>query len=103
MKLESLGIPLNFIDRIYRALYTHSVGFYQLLIECSIFLEKDKRADLLINIWRVFQILLQYSCPTDFKMITAHMEKKRLDDVNKLEAVIKEMNDLAGKKEQIVV
>ena len=32
-------------------------------------------------------------------MITAHMEKKRLEELGKLEDIIAEMNALAGRKE----
>lgn len=57
------------VDRIYRALYVHSVGMFHLLKEVTGRLGDGKEA-LLSDIWRVFQILLEYSCQAEYKMIT---------------------------------
>lgn len=98
LHLERMGMSLEFIDRVYRALFTHSVGFFQLLKEGTKEISEGK-ATVISNLWQVFQLLLQYACPTDFKMVTTVMEEKHQVKVSSLEGIIQEINANAGKKD----
>ena len=60
-------IPQEIITRIYRALFVYSVGFHELLKNC---LEHtNKNYEINTNIWKVFLVLLEYCCRSDYKML----------------------------------
>ena len=86
----NLGIGTKTVDRIYQALYVHSVGMFHLLKEVTGRLKEGKEA-VLSDIWRVFQILLEYSCRTEYQMIT----QKLIDDHEvETKALNKQIEDL---------
>lgn len=61
------GLPTELVDRIYRALFVYSVGFYELIKKA---LEHTKgRFTVVTSIWKVFSILLEYCCRTDYRML----------------------------------
>lgn len=66
------------VDRIYRALFTNSVGFFNLLKDCTQNISEGK-ASIQSNIWRVYQVLLEYACQTDYKLITQEIEEGHLN------------------------
>lgn len=72
LELGRLGIGEDVIDSIYRSLYVNSVGFYTKLEEYAKHIKEDKML-LKIRIWNVFNVLLQYACETEFKMITTRI------------------------------
>lgn len=71
------------INRLYRALYVYSVGFYQLIKEplegC-----KNKNATA-TALWKVYSVLLQYVCKTQYSMVVANLTKAYRQDVTRLE------------------
>jgi hypothetical protein len=69
IQLTNQGVSLQMVDRIYRSLFTNSVGFFNLLKDATEGIN-DGRSTIQSNIWRVFQILLEFACPTDYKLIT---------------------------------
>ena len=67
IELTNLGIPNDFVNRIYRCLFVYSVGFYEMInrvIEHS-----GQKYSLITRIWKVFAILIEYCCTTDYKMM----------------------------------
>jgi ABC-type phosphate/phosphonate transport system ATPase subunit len=61
------GLDEPTIDRVYRALFVYSVGFYELIDKC---LEHtNKKYTIIVSIWKVFSILLEYCCRTDYRMM----------------------------------
>lgn len=65
--LQKEGIPGDAIDRIYRAMFVYSVGWYELLKKC---LEhSNNKYTVIANMWKVFSILLEYCCRQDYKML----------------------------------
>jgi len=61
------GIPNDSVDRIYRALFVYSVGWYELLKKC---LEHTgKKYTIITALWKVFSILLEYCCRSDYRML----------------------------------
>lgn len=63
--LNLQGMSTESTDRLYKALYVHSTGFFELINELSKNVEQGRQA-LRANIWRVFQILLECACKTDY-------------------------------------
>lgn len=78
------GIPTETVDRVYRALFVYSVGFYELVKRC---LEHtNKKYTIITNIWKVFAILLEYCCRTDYRMLIAEISKENKAELDKLDA-----------------
>ena len=77
MSFLNAGVANETTDRIYRALFVYSVGFHELLkksLEHS-----SNRFTLVTNIWKVFSILLEYCCRTDYlQMISEVSVEHRL-------------------------
>lgn len=51
-KLVTYGLPNEMIDRIYRALFVYSVGFYQLIKDQLKHTKKNFK--VITDIWKVF-------------------------------------------------
>lgn len=64
--LEDAGLSSQLVDRLYRALFVYSVGFYELINKC---LEHtaNRKYTIIVSIWKVFAILLEYCCRTDYR------------------------------------
>ena len=58
---------MNVVDRIYRGLFVYSIGFYEMLHK-SLDHAKNKYT-LLSSIWKVYSILLEYCCKSNYKML----------------------------------
>lgn len=83
MSFSAQGIPNELVDRVYRALFVYSVGFYELLKRC---LEHtEKKFMIITNIWKVFAILLEYCCRTDYRMLISEVGKEYKIELEKLE------------------
>jgi hypothetical protein len=67
MAFSSAGIPSELVDRVYRALFVYSVGFYELISKCL--QHTDRKFTIITNVWKVFSILLEYCCRTDYMML----------------------------------
>ena len=84
MSLSNHGIPNDLGDRVYRALFVYSVGFYELLKRC---LEHtEKKYTIITNIWKVFSILLEYCCRTDYRMLISEISKEHKSELDKLDS-----------------
>lgn len=69
LHLNSLNVDVGLIDRIYRGLFVYSIGFYEMLNK-SLMHAKNKYT-LLSNIWKVYSILLEYCCKSNYQMMIA--------------------------------
>lgn len=83
MVLSNAGIPNDLIDRVYRALFVYSVGFYELIKRCM--QHTEKKYTIITNIWKVFAILLEYCCRTDYRMLISEIAKEQKAELDKLE------------------
>jgi hypothetical protein len=83
MAFSSAGIPTEVIDRVYRALFVYSVGFYELIKKCL--QHTDKKYTLITNVWKVFAILLEYCCRTDYRMLISEISKENKAEMEKME------------------
>jgi hypothetical protein len=64
MQLIGMGLPAESIERIYRGLFVHSFGFLEIVNTC---LEHSSNSSLMVTkVWKVFSVLLEYCCRTDY-------------------------------------
>lgn len=67
-KLTNEGnLSSDTIDRIYRCLFVYSIGFFELLKGAKL------SYNLMINVWKAFAVLLEYSCKSDYKLMIAEI------------------------------
>ena len=71
---ENAGLAPDVQERLYRALFVYSVGFYE-MINKSLTHIKDKFS-IVTAIWKVYTILLEYCCRTDYRMLISEISKK---------------------------
>jgi hypothetical protein len=62
------GIHNDDIDKVYRGLFVHSVGFFQTVQQLLKRTNENKHM-IIINIWKVFAILLEFCCRTDYRQM----------------------------------
>lgn len=75
--LAQAGVSNSDINRIYKALFVYSLGFYQLINKTMEHI--DGKYTYIAGVWKVFSILLEYCCKVDYcMMITAVQEEKRI-------------------------
>lgn len=74
------------INRLYRALYVYSLGFYELIKE-PLARCKEKKS-ISIAVWKVYSILLQYVCKTEYQTVVSQLTKAYQMDVLKLEEIM---------------
>lgn len=82
LMLQNSGIPNDMVDRIYRALFVYSVGFYELIKKCLD--HTEKKYTIITAIWRVFSILLEYCCRTDYRMLISEIEQGHEKKISEL-------------------
>jgi hypothetical protein len=83
LALTNAGIPNDMVDRIFRALFVYSVGFYELIKKCL--QHTEKKYSIITAIWKVYSILLEYCCKTDYRMLISEISKEHKDELDKLE------------------
>lgn len=83
LALTNSGIPNEMVDRIFRALFVYSVGFYELIKKCL--QHTEKKHSIITSIWKVFSILLEYCCKTDYRMLISEISKEHKEEIDKLE------------------
>ena len=75
--LAQAGVSNTDVNRIYKALFVYSLGFYQLINKTMEHI--DGKYTYIAGIWKVFAILLEYCCKVDYcMMITEVQEEKRI-------------------------
>ncbi len=62
--IQTIGLPVDLIHRIYRCLFVYSTGFYELIQEILNHIEY--KSDIIANIWKVFAILLEFCSRNEF-------------------------------------
>jgi hypothetical protein len=84
MALTIKGMPPAAVNRVYQSLFVYTVGFFELLQDCTRHLN-EANYTYQMKIWKVYMILLEYACKTDYSMITQQMEKEHQEQI---EAVV---------------
>lgn len=62
--LHSQSVPIEDIERIYRSLFVYSIGFYEMILKCT--QHAKNKYSILSSLWKVFQILLEYCCKSNY-------------------------------------
>ena len=84
MELTNSGIPNEFVDRIYRCLFVYSMGFYEMIYK--VIMHSNQKYSLITRVWKVFAVLLEYCCQTDYKMMIAQINVQHDGEMEKLRA-----------------
>ena len=71
------------IDRIYRGLFVYSIGFYEMLNK-ALSHAKNKYT-LLSSIWKVYSILLEYCCKSNYQMLIAEISAEHQQKLEEME------------------
>lgn len=82
--LLDAGMDHETVDRIYRALFVYSVGFYELIKKCLA--QTSKKYTIITKIWKVFSILLEYCCRTDYRMLISEISREHDAALEELKA-----------------
>lgn len=67
--LSMAGVEVTNIDRIFRGLFVYSIGFYEMLHKCLN--HAKNKYSLLSAIWKVYSVLLEYCCSSNYQMLIA--------------------------------
>ena len=101
--LNHKGLALEDIHRLYKSLYVHSIGFFNMMKEIT---KKIRigRENTRVNIWKVYQVLLEISSKTDYKMITQKMQEDNIKVINELnERVSLLVKENLVKEEKLII
>ena len=80
LTLMDSGVSKEDVTRIYRSLFVYSVGFFEFLKKI---LERSASSyAIIISIWKVYQILLEYSCKTDYRMLITELSDRHNAELN---------------------
>jgi hypothetical protein len=72
--LHSQGLEVKDIERIYRSLFVYSIGFYEMILKCVA--HAKNKYSILASLWKVFQILLEYCCKSNYQMLVAKITQE---------------------------
>ena len=81
--LHNAGIPIEDIDRLYRSLFVYSIGFYE-MIQKAVQHAKNKYS-VLSSLWKVFQILLEYCCKSNYQMMVAKISTEHSNRLEEMQ------------------
>ena len=99
-KLHGMGMNPDYIERIQRGLFVHSMGFYELVREAS---KTCKNAAMTtINIWTVFSKLLEACCHTDHKLLMMELTEGLTKEIEKTKEECAQRIESFGEKEAIM-
>ena len=98
MTLTKGGIPNESVNRIYRSLFVYSVGFYDLIVR---WIEHSEYNHTLVAaIWKVFAIMIEYWCKTDYTMLISSLAQEHKNELEKLNANFTEKCEKFNELEQ---
>ena len=97
---HNAGIDTDTIDRIYRSLFVYSVGFYELIKTCL--QHTQKKYSMITNIWKVFAILLEYCCRTDYRMLISEISKEHKAELEQLDKDYQKKSEEQANNEKVL-
>ena len=100
MQLQSAGIPIHDIDRVYRCLFVYSVGFYELIRD--LLEHTQKKYSMITAIWKVFAILLEYCCRTDYLMLISEISREHKGMLEKLDKDFQAKSEEQANNEKVL-
>lgn len=84
------------IDRIYRCLFVYTIGFFELLKSAKM------PYQLMINVWKAFSVLLEYSCQSDYKLMIAQITSEHEKDKQRIKDDFKEKIEMQQNEMRMV-
>ena len=84
MLFEKVGIAPDIQDRLYRGLFVYSVGFYEMINKSLSHI--PEKFSIITALWKVFTILLEYCCRTDYRMLISEISKNNDLRIAEIEA-----------------
>lgn len=81
--LHSQGMDPVDIERIYRSLFVYSLGFYDMILKCV--QHAKNKYSILASLWKVFQILLEYCCKSNYQMMIVKLGTEHKEELEKME------------------
>lgn len=82
MELTNHGVPNEVVDRIYRCLFVYSIGFYNLVNK--VIEHCPQKYYIICRIWKVFSVILEYCCLTDYKMMITRVLDEHAVELERL-------------------
>ena len=106
-KLLKIGYTAAEIDRLYRGLFVHSSGFYQMLKDQTAIVDQRARSKnecaeyICTNIWTTFHILLQHAYDADHQTLLSELLQRHEKEMARMtrEAEAAEKAQLAREAE----
>lgn len=83
LEIQNAGVHNEQVDRIYSALFVYSVGFYEMLQRTLN--HAENKYIILSKLWKVFAILLEYCCKSNYQMLISKISKEHREELEKLE------------------
>ncbi|CAI2369125.1 unnamed protein product [Moneuplotes crassus] len=99
--LLKLGLSKTLVNRIYRGLFVYSVGFFELLKKCSV--ESSSKSNLMATIWRVYAILLEFCCKTDYDLMISEITRVSREEISDLKAKLEKLTTDFSEKEAKII
>jgi hypothetical protein len=69
------------VDRIYRALFVYSLGFYEMLNKALA--NSPQKNSFQSSLWKVFSILLEYCCKTNYQMLVSKIQAEHREELER--------------------
>lgn len=74
--LSNLGLPQSEVNRLYQCFFVYTVGFYELLRQITSFMKENENQYVhQVRIWKVYMILIEYACKTDYQMMISKCKR----------------------------
>ena len=83
MELIGHGLPNDTVDRVYRCLFVYSIGFFNLIQK--VISHCHEKYFIICRIWKVFAVLLEYCCITDYKLMITKVLAEHQGELNSLQ------------------
>lgn len=100
--LKYLGVTELNIDRLYRALFVYSIGFYELLMMITSTIKgKDSpnNTKVIGSLWTVYSILLEFWCKTDYRLLISQLAYEHEEQRQSLKDIIERNNEMFMERE----
>lgn len=83
LTLTNAGIPTEVVDRVYRALFVYSIGFFELMNK---WLAHTKgKYKTITSVWKVYSVLLEYCWAGDYRMLISELSSQHMEEMHELE------------------
>ena len=96
--LTEAGLSDGLVDRIYRALFVYSVGFYELLNKTLA--HTPKKFTVVTALWKVYAVLLEYCNRSEYKMLIQQISEEHQDALEAMQKKYQEQYEIQAQNEK---